>query len=202
MSSATALPEPSSTARSSTDPAELIARRFPSGRDLTRPELRAAAAAIAADDTCWRSQVRHDPNERVYVQLYRDPHVDIWLICWTNQQDTGYHDHDLSSGAVQVVEGHLVEDRFELYDGFLRETSQLHRAGAAFDFDASYVHRLRHDQGPRATSLHLYSPALWRMGHYDTDPAGLLRRKSVSYAEELVPTSPPPADTPPRQPRH
>ena len=38
---------------------------------------------------------------------------DIWLICWTNQQDTGFHDHDLSAGAVHIVEGELVEDRFE-----------------------------------------------------------------------------------------
>jgi hypothetical protein len=129
--------------------------------------------------------VRHDRDERHYVQLYRDPHVDIWLICWTNQQDTGYHDHDRSSGAVRIVEGELVEDRFEFGEESLRVASTRHRPGALFEFDASHIHRLRHERGEFATSLHVYSPALWRMGYYDEDPTGLLRRTSISYAEEL-----------------
>ena len=37
-----------------------------------------------------------------------------------------------------------------------------------------------------ATSIHVYSPALWRMGYYETDPSGLLRRVSITYAEELA----------------
>jgi hypothetical protein len=32
----------------------------------------------------------------------------------------------------------------------------------------------------------VYSPALWRMGYYDVDENGLLRRTSISYAEETV----------------
>ena len=41
--------------------------------------------------------VRHDPGERYFVQLHRNVHLDVWLSCWTNQQDTGYlghHDFD------------------------------------------------------------------------------------------------------------
>jgi hypothetical protein len=131
--------------------------------------------------------VCHDPEQRNYTQLYRNPQLDIWLICWTNQQDTGFHDHDLSAGAVRIVEGELVEDRFEFEGSVLREASTTHGTGVVFDFDASHVHRLRHHEGAVATSIHVYSPALWRMGYYDPDPSGLLRRTSISYAEELVP---------------
>ena len=105
------------------------------------------------------------------------PHLDIWLICWANQQETGFHDHDLSAGAVHVVQGELVEDRFELVNSTLSEASTTHRLGATFDFDASHVHRLRHRHGAVATSIHAYSPALWRMGVPTTwIPRGLLRR--------------------------
>jgi hypothetical protein len=55
-----------------------------------------------------------------------------------------------------------------------------------FDFDASHVHRLRQATGSLATSLHFYSPALWRMGYYDEDSSGLLRRTSISYADDLA----------------
>ena len=45
----------------------------------------------------------------MYVSLYRDAHVDVWLLCWTPENDTGFHDHDTSSGAVAVVSGTLLE---------------------------------------------------------------------------------------------
>jgi hypothetical protein len=162
-----------------------VINRFPTGRQLTQPELRDLAAAVGEAPHLWRNLVRHDPEQRQYTRVYRDPYLDIWLICWTNQQDTGYHDHDLSAGAVNVVEGELVEDRFEFGDGGLHERSTVHEPGSIFDFAASHVHRLRHQRGTVATSLHVYSPSLWRMGYYDRDEHGLLTRTSISYAEEL-----------------
>jgi Cysteine dioxygenase type I. len=78
-------------------------------------------------------------------------------------------------------------DRFELTDLGLHAGEIAHRAGSTFDFDASHVHRLRHPEGSGpAVSIHVYSPALWRMGYYDADARGLLRRTSVSYAEETA----------------
>jgi len=180
---------PSATATpvfSYADASAFVAKRGPSGRDLTRLELRDTAAALGRERLLWTEHVRHDQERRHYTQLYRDPHIDIWLICWANQQDTGYHDHDLSAGAVHIVEGELVEDRFEFDHSGLREASATHLSGSTFDFDASHVHRLRHHRGPAATSIHVYSPALWRMGYYEPDPSGLLRRTSITYAEELA----------------
>lgn len=164
-----------------------IARRLASGRDLSRTELRALASGLGADESLWRAHAVHDPERRNYVQLHRDPHLDVWLICWTNQQDTGFHDHDVSSGAVFVAEGDLAEDRFELTDGVLRRVTVERPRGAVFDFDASHVHCVRHPPAAApAVSIHVYSPALWRMGYYEVGETGLLKRVSVSYAEEVA----------------
>jgi hypothetical protein len=35
--------------------------------------------------------------------------------------------------------------------------------------------------------VHAYSPPLWRMGQYAVDDDGVLRRVSLSYADELRP---------------
>lgn len=167
------------------EPADLYAT-LP-GRVLTRPELAELATAVAGDRPLWQGHVLHDADQRHSVQLYRDLHVDVWLLCWTNQQETGFHDHDISSGAVRVVEGSLVEDRLELCEQGLHETSTQRPSGTAFDFGSSRIHRVRHPEGePPAISIHAYSPPLWRMGYYDTDPFGEFRRTSVSYAEELT----------------
>ncbi len=170
-----------------TEIAQWLSRRLPPDRDLARPELAELAGAIAAEERLWRTHERHDPDERQYKQLYRDPNVDVWLICWMHRQDTGYHDHDRSSGAVHVCEGTLWEDFFQRdADGWIREKTHCHARGGAFDFDATYIHGVRNEGHEPATSIHVYSPALWRMGHYEPDSSGIMRRIAMTYADELL----------------
>jgi len=152
--------------------------------ELGCSELRELVAGIAADAEQWRPLVRHDTGERHFEQLWRDDDVDVWVISWANGNDTGFHDHDISSGAVAVVEGEVVEERLVL-GGAPRRL--LHRAGEVFDFDAAHVHRMHQDSDTPAVSIHAYSPPLWRMGSYAVGPDGTLRRQSISYAEELRP---------------
>jgi hypothetical protein len=61
-----------------------------------------------------------------------------------------------------------------------------HRAGGGFDFPPAHIHGIRHPGGPPATSIHVYSPALWRMGHYQYDVDGTMGRVSMTYADELA----------------
>jgi hypothetical protein len=170
-----------------TDITNWILERLPAGEDLDRPHLAELAAAVAGEQPLWKHLVHHDPDERYFAQLYRDPHVDVWLICWLDQQDTGYHDHDVSSGAVFVCSGVLAEDRFHFDGDRLRQLTRERPAGSVFDFDAAYIHRMRHAGGGPATSIHAYSPALWRMGYYERDTNGDLCRTSITYADEVGP---------------
>ena len=68
---------------------------------LDRAGLRALVTRIAAEPDSWRGLVRHGTPERHFEQLWRDDHVDVWVITWTNGNDTGFHDHDVSGGAVE-----------------------------------------------------------------------------------------------------
>ena len=153
-------------------------------RDLDRSELRELVAGIAAQPETWRPLVRHGTPDRHFEELWRDDHVDIWVITWTSGNDTGFHDHDVSRGAVAVVEGQIIEERL-VVGGAPRRLH--HVAGQTFDFDASHVHRMHQDMAQPAVSIHAYSPPLWRMGAYSVGPDGTLRRESISYAEELRP---------------
>ena len=160
----------------------MIAR--PQARDLSAPELEDLVTRLAARPEAWAHLVRHDPGERAYEELMRDNHVAAWLICWMDDHDTGFHDHDLSSGAVAVARGAVIEDRLLLGGGAASRTVQ---AGSSFTFAASDIHRVRHGGAGPAVTIHAYSPPLWRMGAYEVRPGGELRRHSVSYAEELRP---------------
>ena len=134
----------------------------------------------------WRARVAHDPDQRRYELLLRDDDVEVWLICWMEDHDTGFHDHDLSSGAVGVVAGAVREDRLVLGGGTV---SRVAAAGESFTFTAADIHRVLHAGDAPAVTIHAYSPPLWRMGAYEVGDGGELRRHSVSYAEELRPRS-------------
>ncbi len=158
----------------------------PETRTLTFEELQQVAQDLVADESQWRHLVLHTPNQRNYVELHRDGTYDAWLICWMNDHDTGFHDHDTSGGCVAVVEGDIVEERMRLaQEPVVRRFS----GGASFTFDSSSVHRMHHEGGRPAVTIHVYSPPLWRMGAYLVDEDGTLRRETLSYAEELRPRS-------------
>ncbi len=152
-------------------------------RELDRQELLQLARSIAADPARWRDHVAYDDEHRHYVSLLRTAHVDVWVLCWTPSNDTGWHDHDISSGAVAVAEGCLVEHNLAVGgDGIAVDVP----AGSAYCFGPDHIHRLvGRDAG--SVSIHAYSPPLWRMGQYAVAGNGVLRRLSVSYADELRP---------------
>jgi hypothetical protein len=155
--------------------------------ELTRPELLAFVHELAARPDEWEHLVRHRPERRTYEEIKREPRVGIWVICWMDDHDTGFHDHDISAGAVAVVRGRLREERLAIgTEPLVRE----YGPGEAFDFAASDIHRMSHAGGGPAVSLHAYSPPLWRMGAYSVGSTGALTRTSVSYAEELRPFDP------------
>jgi Cysteine dioxygenase type I len=155
-------------------------------KPLDQPELLRLVADVAASPELWRPHLDPDATERTYASLRRDAIVDIWAIFWLPDNDTGWHDHDTSSGAVQVISGSLEEHTLRLSGPDRRIT---HRAGQSFSFGPSHIHRLT-CAGASAVSIHAYSPPLWRLGQYTVDGAGALHRVSVSYADELRPLEP------------
>lgn len=101
------------------------------GRDLDPDELAELAGSLAAQPHLWEDKVAYSDEERVFASLHRDANVDVWLICWTPVNDTGWHDHDVSSGAVAVAQGRLVEHNLALGTASL-ETEI--KAGDVFGF--------------------------------------------------------------------
>jgi hypothetical protein len=189
----TAIATPSTSPRDASVPARraVASEAVPSGvtldslpgRDLDETELLELATAIARDPQRWAEHVEFDDDERHYVSLHRDAHVDVWVLCWTPQNDTGWHDHDVSSGAVAVATGALTEHNLAVGAPTVRTDVT---AGNAYSFGPDHIHRLV-GRDPGSVSIHAYSPPLWRMGQYAILDNGILRRVSVSYADELRP---------------
>ena len=153
------------------------------GSPLAASELVRLVERVARRRELWAQHADPNATERTYAALHRDDAVDVWAIFWLPENDTGWHDHDTSSGAVHVVEGALEEHALLLG---APERRTRHRSGTTFSFGPSHIHRLT-CAGARATSIHAYSPPLWRLGQYSVDAERVLHRQSVSYADELRP---------------
>ncbi|GAA4571060.1 cysteine dioxygenase [Planotetraspora kaengkrachanensis] len=158
-------------------------------RALDRRELSELVNELAAQPQLWEEHLNFEGAEdggRHYASLYRDSYVDVWLLCWRPEDDTGWHDHDISSGAVRVVAGELKECNPRIGGEHL-ETAVAE--GDSFTFGPDHIHRLTGAQHG-SVSIHAYSPPLWRLGQYSINQDGMMRRLSVSYADELRPLDP------------
>lgn len=150
---------------------------------LTADELKRFATALAARPERWAQLVRPAGEVRVYEQIWDDADVNAWVICWGEDQDTGYHDHDESSAAVAVVSGQVREERLAL--GGPPRSREV-GAGETFVVPAVAIHRVLHAGTGPAVTIHAYSPPLTRTGVYRVAPDGELQRESLPSETELA----------------
>jgi predicted metal-dependent enzyme (double-stranded beta helix superfamily) len=151
-------------------------------RDLSRAELEQLACELAGLPELWREHVRHDPQRRQFAEVVSHPHVSAWLICWMHGHDTGFHDHDISAGAVAVLRGAVREQRLAIGPAPM---DRVFESGSTFSFSAVDIHRVSHAGRAPAVTLHVYSPPLRRMGAYAIDDGGVLARHPKGHGEEL-----------------
>ncbi len=149
---------------------------------LTPEELQQFAAGLAAAPERWSHFVHHSDDVRVYEQIWDDEDVNAWVICWSEDQDTGYHDHDESAAAITVVAGRVREDRLTL--GAEPRSREL-RAGTTFVVEPVAIHRVLHAGDVPAVTIHAYSPPLRRTGAYRIGPNGELEREAQPFEVEL-----------------
>ena len=155
-------------------------------RDLSGQELRALAAELARSEEV-SDFVLEAGATRTYRELFRTEHASAWVIRWGEDADTGFHDHDVSAGAVSVLEGEVREERLAVGG---RPRVSTYGPGGTFSLEATDIHRVTRIGDVPALTVHVYSPALTQMGAYMIEPSGLLRRMTISYEEELRPLTP------------
>jgi hypothetical protein len=104
------------------------------------------------------------------VLLWRDDHSEAWLNLWWQPRDTGYHDHTGSCVGVHVIAGRAWNEPLSV--GGPPALAE-YGPGDTFWFPGDGIHRMDHEAG--AVTIHVYSPPIRAIGHYDLD-GGQLRR--------------------------
>jgi hypothetical protein len=152
-----------------------------SGRDLEPDEC--AEVARAAAELVDVSALERG-GDGSFELLWRTGDSEAWLNTWWQERDTGYHDHAGSCVGVYVLEG-IVRNEALLVGGGPRRVRE-YRAGESFSFPGSGIHRMEHERG--AVTIHVYSPPIREIGHYDVVDGEL--RREPGAPDEGSPPSP------------
>lgn len=161
------------------DAASFRALRAPD-RDLTPEECAALArsAAVLVDVAALERG-----SEGSFELLWRDDHSEAWLNLWWEPRDTGFHDHGASCVGVYVLGGAVRSEA--LVVGGPRRVQE-YAAGESFSAPHTAIHRVDHERG--AVTIHVYSPPLGEIGHYEVVDGEL--RRHAGRADEVSPPSP------------
>ena len=149
---------------------------------LTTEQLEQFVATLASAPESWAHLIRHSDDVRVYELIRDDEDVNAWVICWSEDQDTGFHDHDESAAAIAVISGQVREERLRLGSSPRVRTIS---GGSCFTLPPVAIHRVLHSGDLPAVTIHAYSPPLTRTGAYRIGPGGELERESLSIEQEL-----------------
>ena len=106
------------------------------------------------------------------VMLWRTDGSEAWLNTWWQPRDSGFHDHDGSCGGVHVLAGAVTGEYLRVAGA--REVTRF-EAGESFSFRGDAIHRVDHLEG--AVTVHVYSPPLRSIGHYE-----LVERRAAAGA--------------------
>jgi hypothetical protein len=115
--------------------------------------------------------------------LWRNSHSEAWLNVWWEPRDTGFHDHGGSCVGVHVLEGGALSEAL-VVSGPRR--ARTYQAGDSFSAPGSGIHRMEHERG--AVTIHVYSPPLEEIGHYEVVDGEL--RRQAGRPNEASPPSP------------
>ena len=157
------------------------------GAPLSRPLAGWAVdpAAIArrlASATRWPGTLS-EVGERTWRLLAATPQFDAWMIAWPHGGRVSLHDHGASRGALAVVCGTLAET-VPWRDDAGRLSLLRHDlvAGSLRSLELGHIHDVTNPGTQTAVSLHVYSPPLTSMTHYDIADGRRLEARAVRSA--------------------
>lgn len=111
----------------------------------------------------WRDYVVECADYRDYRLVFENEYLDVWVLSWLPGQETGFHDHDISEVGICVAQGAIREHHMHLH---APDTDHVMTPGTTQAGPFGYIHRVAHEEGAPAVSVHSYSPPLAWVGQY------------------------------------
>lgn len=113
----------------------------------------------------WKTAVKFGSGY-TRTLVYREEEFDIWLIGWKGGQSTPIHNHPERGCLQKVLIGELVEQRFDCNTKgeFIEKKRSILKDGEIGYIKGKLGYHVLGNLGKKdAVSLHIYSPAKWKV---------------------------------------
>ena len=122
------------------------------------------------DGTEWRDCQKYRFCCQKYArhQVYQDDRIQVLVICWDKQQQSGVHDHPDNGCLLKLMRGNLVEEVWEIDDTQRKLVRENHLSPGQISYQEgkSGLHNIINLSDTGAISLHIYSPPLYTPTFY------------------------------------
>lgn len=97
--------------------------------------------------------------------VYRNTDFEVFVVCWTPKQKTLIHDHSENGCLFKVLEGNIVEYR---YNHNKSANYYQHNVGSVEYIDNQIgIHKMDNDSKTNCITLHIYSPPNYKMNIFN-----------------------------------
>jgi len=118
--------------------------------------------------TDWKKYCKFCNFEYKRNHVFQNNIIDIYVICWSENQNSGIHDHPDNGCLVKVMKGNLIEREYHK-ENLENVLNEIH----AFEGDISYqegsnkLHSIVNNN-IKTVTLHIYSPPKFKSTFYST----------------------------------
>jgi cysteine dioxygenase len=106
----------------------------------------------------WVNYEFYDIDKYKKNLVYRNEDFEIFVVCWSQKQGTVIHDHADNGCILKVLQGELIEYKYDPKSLKLKESYNLPTGSVSYiDNNCSY-HKIINNSSINTVSLHIYSP--------------------------------------------
>jgi predicted metal-dependent enzyme (double-stranded beta helix superfamily) len=107
----------------------------------------------------WKVHVQFSEDTYARHLIFRHDLFEILLLCWAPGQSTQLHNHPEQGCVLKVLQGSLLEERYQIGSNTPFLTEVLRAGDIGYMNNTMGIHRVSNKELIPAVSLHVYAPA-------------------------------------------
>ena len=119
------------------------------------------------DGDDWREHVSFSKTNYSRNLVFKDDYIEMLIICWDVNQESGIHDHPDRGCILRVLEGVIIEDVFKMKNGVLikDELNLCCENKISYRIGKNGLHNIINGK-EKTISLHIYAPPEYKPNYF------------------------------------
>lgn len=116
----------------------------------------------------WKNYLSFSEEKYTRNKVYTNGDIDILVICWNNNQQSGIHDHPENGCLLRMLQGSIKEEVYIKQDDkyTYSKTNYLEHNKVSYKEGNCCIHNIMNGN-QLSVSLHIYSPSNYKTIYYE-----------------------------------